>query len=275
VKSEGHYASEGRSGCESIDGADEEPERIGNECCYVVDVSGPGLLGCGRPLLHEGRARFAPARRGAGWSAGGLAVDRSGLSPATAERLGRAWLRDALAEHASVASFARFALELMALAAPAELVQAAHRAALDEVVHARLCFALAESYLGAPLAPGPIDLGGAVAVSSDACEVAERLAREGCVGETLSAMDLGERLRQARDPAVRRVLAVLARDETRHAELAWRALAWLVRTGDAAVIDAVTRVAGEPPADEAMQAGWREVILPCFALFGCQPSGAV
>jgi hypothetical protein len=40
----------------------------------------------------------------------------------------------ALFQHASVASFARFSLELLALGAPPDLVAAAHAAALDGTV---------------------------------------------------------------------------------------------------------------------------------------------
>ena len=180
---------------------------------------------------------------------------------------------EALLEHASVASFARFSLELLALGAPAELVAAAHRAALDEVRHARSCFALAEAYLGRRLAPGPIDMGGAVAVSADLDDVAARVAREGCVGETLSAMLLSEQLRTATEPAVRRVLAMLVRDETRHAELAWRTLSWLTRHGASVPRleppplpedGELSRDHGRPDLRAAASAAWREVIAPCL-----------
>ena len=52
----------------------------------------------------------------------------------------RKWLAAALAEHASVASFSKFALELLAVGAPASLLQRAHQAALDEIRHAQLSF---------------------------------------------------------------------------------------------------------------------------------------
>jgi hypothetical protein len=46
-------------------------------------------------------------------------------------------------EHASVAAFARFTLDLLALGAPADLVQSAQQALGDEIAHAELCFGLA------------------------------------------------------------------------------------------------------------------------------------
>ena len=48
------------------------------------------------------------------------------------------WRSNGLAEHASVASFSRHSLQLLALAAPADLVEASHRAAIDEVAHAKV-----------------------------------------------------------------------------------------------------------------------------------------
>ena len=48
------------------------------------------------------------------------------------------WRDNGLAEHASVASFSRHSLQLMALAAPADLVEATHRAAIDEISHAKV-----------------------------------------------------------------------------------------------------------------------------------------
>ncbi|MFZ5897429.1 MAG: hypothetical protein ACOY0T_40625 [Myxococcota bacterium] len=65
------------------------------------------------------------------------------------------WARAACFEHASIASFNRFSLELLALGAPGDLVERANRAALDEVRHARLCFALASVYAGDDFGPGP------------------------------------------------------------------------------------------------------------------------
>ena len=53
------------------------------------------------------------------------------------------WEAAATAEHASVAAFARHSMQLMALAAPMQLIRDAHEAALDEIRHARLSFALA------------------------------------------------------------------------------------------------------------------------------------
>ena len=49
---------------------------------------------------------------------------------------------------AEIASFARTSLDLLALGAPADLVAETHRAALDEIEHARIAYALASAFSG-------------------------------------------------------------------------------------------------------------------------------
>src|SRR5207248_1646672 len=80
--------------------------------------------------------------------------DASTLSLDDREELARSWLVEARAEHASIAAFSALSLDLMAVGAPPRLLERAHRAALDEIVHARVCFALASAYAGEELAPG-------------------------------------------------------------------------------------------------------------------------
>src|SRR5262249_45609125 len=155
-------------------------------------LCGPG----GRPYLVEDVARTAPPRRGAGsdgWIHGEEACVE-GLSAAERAALAAAWARDALLEHASGASFARFSLALLAGGAPADLVALAHEAALDEIEHARLCFALASRYAGEEIAPGPFPLGGEVAVGGSLREIAVSTVREGCIGETMAAVIAAEQL---------------------------------------------------------------------------------
>jgi hypothetical protein len=153
-------------------------------------------------------------------------------------------------EHASVASFSRFSLALLAAGAPAELVELAHRAALDEVRHARLCFDLASRYAGETLAPGPFPFDAAVQVEADLASVAASTAREGCLGETVAALVAAEQLARASDPEVRRALEEIAEDEAEHALLAWKTVAWAIQVGGAPVRAAVERVLlGAVPAD--------------------------
>ncbi len=217
------------------------PTIQGTECCYTAQAD--NCIG-GRPFLVDGHPLVAPGQRGEdGWtSSGDRLPDTRGLSAELCAELADAWTRDGLFEHASVASFARFSLELLATGAPAELVELAHRAALDEVRHARLCLSLAGAYAGAPVGVGPLPLGGSVEVESDLASMAARAAREGCIGETVAAVLAAEQLARATDPVVRRTLEIIAADEARHAELAFRAVAWAMRVGGAPVRAAVAAV---------------------------------
>lgn len=76
---------------------------------------------------------------------------------------------------------------------------------------------------------------------SDRSAMARALVREGCIGETLAAVDASARFAGATDPAVRAALARIVRDESSHAALAWRALRWMVEQDPplAEVLDAV------------------------------------
>jgi hypothetical protein len=199
-------------------------------CCYEVQQCGTG-----RPYLDGGRARTALphtlAPDSAAWTAEGAASDVTALAPALRARLAAVWTADALLEHASIASFGRFALELMAVGAPSDLVADAHRAALDEVEHARLCFGLAQAYAGEAVTPSPFPFEGRVEVSADLASIAARAAREGCIGETLASIQAAEQLAHAEEPSVRAALEVIAEDEARHAELAWRFVAWALARG--------------------------------------------
>ena len=134
------------------------------------------------------------------------------------------WTTVARMEHASVASFARFTLDLMTFGAPPELLALAQQAAADEVRHAQLAFAVAsgladdgedESRLG----PGPMRLDD-VPLHTDLETFAIALVREGCVGETCGAAEAAEGARGVTDPALRAAMETIAADEQRHAVLA-------------------------------------------------------
>lgn len=156
----------------------------------------------------------------------------------TQEALADAWRTDAQMEHASVASFARFTMELLALGAPADIVAASQSASLDEVEHARLCFGLASRFSGRALGPGPLDMTG-VSRGTSLAECAGWTVIEGCIGETIAALTARAQIDVAKDEGVRLALLRIAEDEERHAALAWRFVAWALSTGGAPVRAAV------------------------------------
>src|SRR5262249_3539695 len=156
--------------------------------------------------------------------------DLDGLSPSTRALLAARWTSIGLMEHASIAAFARFALQLLAVGAPPDLVRASQEAMGDETEHARLAFAAASADAGEDVGPGALAIDGSLD-GFDVAQLVATLLREGCIGETVAAIEAREALESAVDPVVRAVLETIARDELRHAELAWSTLAWLVSEG--------------------------------------------
>lgn len=223
----------------SADCPDEE-----RSACYfdgarrVCDEPGPV---CGRPFLVEGAALLAPLSASAFGDCGGRVernradggrVDASSLTAKTRETLGQYWAQIGLMEHASIAAFARFALQLMHVGAPLALLSAAQQAMLDETAHAKACFGIASALCGRSVGPGKLPLENALAETSLE-DIVRLTVREGCIGETIAAIEAAEARATTQDPHIRAVLGQIEADELRHAELAWRFVQWAL-TEDAA-----------------------------------------
>ncbi len=208
----------------------------GTQCCYFADAI---VYECGgRPFLVEGGARTADPAPRADWSAR-LMPATDGLSIEARRALAEAWTKSALDEHASIASFARFTLDLLAVGAPASIVADAQRAMGDEIRHAEACFAIASAYAGADVGPSAIAMSGAIHGPVTLADVAAATVREGCVGEAIAAFIAAASRDEASDPAVREALARIVAEEQEHAALAFRFVVWALNTGDGAVRDAV------------------------------------
>jgi len=186
---------------------------------------------CGRPFLIEEEARKAAPISSPAWLTPSAKIRLADLQLPTdatvRDQLAAHWTEIGLLEHASVAAFARFTLQLLSLGAPVELVEQSQRAALDEVRHAELTFALASRYAGRSMGPGPLPLTGALDASSVEA-ILRTTVREGCIGETRAALEASRAAETCEDPAVRSVLETIAADEARHAELAWRVVRFIV-----------------------------------------------
>jgi hypothetical protein len=154
-------------------------------------------------------------------------------------------MREAAFEHASIAAFARTSLELLAHGAPPELVAGAHAAALDEVEHARIAYALASRYARKPVGPGALPDATRAMTQRGLAELAVETLVDGCAGEAAAALVLREAARRAKSGELAGQLDGMAEDEERHAELAWRTLAWALREGGAEVISRVQAEADE------------------------------
>jgi len=253
-----------------------------DRCCYT-SLQRRVIIQKGRPARVDGEPRFAALERDAAWHAA-IEVDVN-LDAETRRRLAASWLEAARMEHASVAAFSATSLRLMALGAPPELIAATHRAALDEIEHARIAFALASAYAGSAVSPA----GFAELVRMPRAARPELVAFvvetfvDGCIGETAAALEAERASAAAVDPSIQAILARIAVDEARHAELAWQIVAWCVRRepalvdelraamhASAPVIDdagdlAAHGVLGAAARRAAYDDVMRDVVAPCFA----------
>lgn len=186
------------------------------------------LCGIGRPFLVESEARLADAVLRGDWLLDfetNLARLQGGQSPEKRERLADGWRTIARMEHASIAAFARFQLQLLSLGAPAALVEATNQALVDETLHARTAFALTSLLSGTAEGPGPLEIRGALGDESIE-DIALMVLLEGCIGETTAAMEAKWAAEQCGEGTLRELLEGIARDEKRHSDLAWQFIAW-------------------------------------------------
>jgi hypothetical protein len=177
-----------------------------------------------------GCERLAEPELRGDWRDCSILPNVSELAGALPARLAEEWTRIALMEHASIAAFARFSLQLLSLGAPAELIERATAAISDETRHAKACFALASTYAARPVGPSALEVKDSLAELSLE-QIVITTIREGCIGETVAAIEAREAWEHAADPVVRDLLQQISADETRHAELAWRFVNWALELG--------------------------------------------
>jgi hypothetical protein len=223
-------------------------------CCYEDEPPPPpppiGHIRKGRPLALGG-AEWLPAVRLE--TRGDAAVDDARA------RAAAAWVEDARAEHASIASFERAARELEMIGAPEALVRACRCAAEDERRHTRTCLGIAEALSG-----GRVELGELPAVTPRPGGLPTVLSTtfvEGAVAETIAALVAARAARRTNEPKIRDALRVIADEEAQHAALAWRTVAW-----------GLARL--EPRAREAWLAWARQYHAPRETTSGPWPAAA-
>ncbi len=257
-----------------------DKEQWGNQCVAVGDPRDDSSkprwkcagMGCviGRPLIIENEARAASLALRDDWCTS-ADFEPEALSPEHRALLAEHYAAMAALEHASVASFARFSLQLLALGAPPLLVAETHKAALDEIEHARMAYGTASRLAGRELGPGPLPEA-ALPLTTSVSEIVEALVEEGCVGETLGAGEGRELARLCRDPALATALAHIASDEESHAALAWRSLKWLLHTfgdeakraADRAFARAMERYLRDPEEGPVSDEAWGVLSAPAL-----------
>ncbi len=195
----------------------------------------------GRQLRRRGKVLLPPLQPGAGWARLDLAVT---ATPELRRPVAERWRENGRTEHASVAAFARLTLDLVALGAPAELIEAANRDAMDEIRHADLCFSIARALDGRSEGPGPFPgaqhAGGlprwrALALA----KLAVSSLIDGALHEGLSARVIACLVRSCEDPVIRDALRELAADEGRHSAHGWDVVQWCLAEGGAPVAHAL------------------------------------
>jgi hypothetical protein len=212
--------------------------------------------------LVEAEQRLAPLVNGGAWLDRAEALPRvDHLSWSERSALAEHWAYLGRMEHASIAAFARFSLQLLSLGAPPDLVDACTQALADETAHTKLCFRIASAYAGRALGPGPLDVQRSLEATSLE-QIVDLVIAEGCFGETSAALDAREAADSAADPVIAAAYTRIAADEQRHAELAFRFVRWALEHGDQAVRATVRAAVASPPRCDAAS---RQVVLPCLA----------
>jgi hypothetical protein len=218
------------------------------------------LPACGRPFLVRAEARLPPVVATSAWLlAASPRVDH--LSAAERAGLAEHWTKLGQMEHASIAAFARFSLQLLSLGAPPELVEACTQALADETAHTKLCFGIASAYAGRAIGPGPLDVSNSLNVTS-LSDIVDLVIAEGCFGETSAALEALEAADSVSDPVIAAAYTQIARDEQRHAELAFRFVAWALEREPVAVRE---RIEAALRSDFAGNHRANNVAVPCLA----------
>jgi hypothetical protein len=154
-------------------------------------------------------------------------------------------------EAASIFAFRLLARELEEHSAPSALVSRARAAIKEEAEHFRQMRRLARRYGG----PSPVQPKPPLPSPRRLQEIASHNAVEGCVNETFAAVVAGWQAKTATDPVVRQTMAMVARDEAAHAQLAWDVHAWATDQLDPRGKEAVAEARAEAVTQLVSSAG--------------------
>ena len=246
---------------------------LDDDVCWLIVCGRPFVDSSGKSLVASTSAANYCSRAPPSWlgetsllfesgrkTKSNQATSSSHINNATKQNnLGNEWTKNALGEHASVASFAAFSIALMTNNAPSDLIEDSLKASLDEVRHAKISFDIASKLLDRVVSPGPLPPS-SHQFEYDMTSLAMSVAKEGCIGETLSALAAAAEVelidKVLENGAIegtkyfgidiellvwiRNELLNISIDESRHSALAWRTLDW-VCTIDAEACNTVRR----------------------------------
>ena len=209
-------------------------------CCYTAtyrEVRDEPECVVGRPLMEDGIAKVADvsvsrslSKTKNPWTEGTFVhcIDEGqSLTDSQKEISGQFYLTIARYEHASIASFQKFTLDLMRFGAPPHLLDRAQQATRDEIRHAKMAFSIAQDLLQKDVQPSQLDY--TPSLCTDIHEFARTTLEEGAIGETLAVLLASEQLRVATDSSIQSFFKQVVEDEAQHAELAWETLRWCLQ----------------------------------------------
>ena len=208
----------------------------------LIVFSSTAEVARGRQLRRRGRVLLPPIQKGDTWLGSGIGQSEWLDVPAG---LALQWRENGRTEHASVASFARLTLDLMALGAPPALVAAANQDALDEIRHTEACFELAHSLDGLAESPGAFPEAQRAHTlprwrTLALAQLAVLSLVDGALHEGVSARLVAKLARRCAHPTIGEILKQIAADEGRHAAHGWDVLAWCLEQGGAPVAYALS-----------------------------------
>merc|ERR1719259_704288 len=114
----------------------------------------------------------------------------------------------------------------LSLGAPSELLIASQAASIDEIKHAKMCYSLASIFINTDVSPESLDVEESLG-DLDVKSIIKSVIREGCIEETLAAIEAHFRADHSEDHEIKQVLEEIANDETKHAQLAWDTISWI------------------------------------------------
>ena len=220
-------------------------ESVSYTCCYdtLAQPTGESCMPVdpaeGRPLICDGIAQVATIEIGSDWIEG-PSPESFHLTIEQRQVLATFWLRTAQFEHASVASFHQFGLDLMRFGASPDLLMRTSKATMDEIAHAKAAFAITEGFLGHPFSPSEFQM--KLQPAKSFAEFAVSVAMEGAINETLAVVLATLQHDKCEDHAIKKFLTEIIKEEAEHAELAWDTLRWLIDVGGEEVVDALWEI---------------------------------
>ena len=184
----------------------------------------------GTPLEPEHQRLMRRRQTPIPWAASTAAA----LAPEERARLAETWTRRAAAEYLAVSTFSVLAIDLVAAAAPADVLSLCLRAGIDEVRHAELCLRMVEIYSGKRILPPA----GMSSLPDDPKrpKLHQALANTmlvSCVSETYATTVLSATRDLTTDPTAEAVLTSIYSDEVMHARLGWSYLRYGLDRGGA------------------------------------------